>query len=51
MLAGKEDVAKIRYIVYPGYGLAKTELSELDSVVQSFHRDSQLVSFEEAMSW
>ena len=51
LLAGKEDVAKIRYIVYPGYGLAKTELSELDSVVQSFHRDSQLVSFEEAMSW
>ena len=51
MLTGQEDVTNIRYIVYPGYGLAKTELSELDSVVQSFHRDTKLVSFEEAMSW
>jgi hypothetical protein len=50
MLKGKEDVAKIRYIVYPGYGLAKTEILELDSVVRSFRKDTKLVSFEEAMS-
>jgi hypothetical protein len=51
MLTGKEDVAKIRCIVYPGYGLAKTEELELDSVVKSFNDETKLVSFEEAMSW
>jgi hypothetical protein len=43
--------AKARFIstiVYPGYGLTTAELSELQPMIETFNRRTQLVSFEEA---
>lgn len=40
--------SSVRRIVYPGYGLTNVETAELRSVVTLFHRDTKLVSFEEA---
>jgi len=38
----------VRRIVYPGYGLTTAEVAELGPVIASFHKDTELTSFEEA---
>lgn len=44
-------VAKIRRIIYPGYGLTAGQIAELAPVISSFNPDTELISFEESMSW
>lgn len=42
--------AKIRRIVFPGFGLTQSEEHDLQPILQTFHRQTRLVGFEEAMS-
>jgi hypothetical protein len=41
---------KIRRIVFPGFGLSQSEERDLQPILQTFHRETRLVGFEEAMS-
>lgn len=41
--------SSIDRIVYPGYGLTAAEIEELRPVLETFKRDTRLVSFEEVM--
>ncbi len=41
---------KVRTIYYPGYGISLGERKEIEPVIRSFRHDTQLVSFEEALS-
>lgn len=43
------QASRIRRIVYPGYGLTTAEEKELNPVIRGFHRDTELVSYEEAL--
>jgi hypothetical protein len=43
------EPCSVRRIVYPGYGLRKAEIAELDPVLTTFCADTDLVSFEEAL--
>lgn len=40
--------SSVRRVVYPGYGLTTAEIAELEPVFTAFHRETRLVSFEEA---
>ena len=42
--------SSIERIVYPGYGLTAAEIEELRPVIETFKKDTRLVSFEEVMS-
>jgi hypothetical protein len=39
--------AKIRKIIYPGYGLSRSELRDLQPAIAAFSSETRLVSFEE----
>jgi hypothetical protein len=45
----KRQASRIRRIVYPGYGLTTAEEKELNAVISGFHRDTKLISYEEAL--
>ncbi|MFO0001704.1 MAG: hypothetical protein ACK559_11275, partial [bacterium] len=38
---------KIKKIIYPGYGLSRSELRDLEPAVAAFSKDARLISFEE----
>ncbi len=46
----KQRFSSIVRIVYPGYGLSDSDKLDLDSAIESFGRNTELVSFEEIMS-
>jgi hypothetical protein len=41
------QASSIRRIVYPGYGMTTAEIAELRPVVEAFHKNAQLLSFQE----
>ncbi len=43
------DVASIRRIIYPGYGLSMAEKDELRPSIQTFSKQTELISYEDVM--